>query len=106
MDAKEMREYAEEAKARADAATEGPWEAGQTPTGVDSGVSFGGDDVIYDASGERVLGAIGGEGALGDWGCLVAEKQDLEFIAAARTDVPTLADMVLELLPEEEAADQ
>ena len=66
----------DEIEARANAATEGPWEEGERCVFTLDGASVVSDDVIHYVHG------MAGEG--------VCHGEDAEFIAHARTDVPAL----------------
>ena len=76
MNTDEYKRLATEAKARADKATPGPWKD-----------EYGNDDTshIRDSNGDYMFEVLG-------------QYTDTEFIAHARTDVPTLADAVLALI--------
>lgn len=83
-----MRAFALAAKARADAATQGPWEVSaehnNTPVVCRSRPDIGSNFV-------QVI-------ATADWGT----EEDMRFIAAAREDVGVLSDAVVELLSQVE----
>ena len=66
-----------EIEARANAATEGPWEAGERCVFTLDGAPVISDDVVHYAHG------MAGEG--------VCHEEDAEFIAHARADVPDMA---------------
>lgn len=67
MDAK----YLAEIKARADAATPGPWEYSECAS------------EIWSESGDTVISGV-------DWGGCAISASDADFIAQARTDIPAL----------------
>lgn len=66
-----------EIEARANAATEGPWEAGERCVFTLEGAPVISDDVVHYGHG------MAGEG--------VCHEEDTEFIAHARADVPDMA---------------
>lgn len=91
IDIEAVRKLAEEAKARAEAATPGEW---QVATGDEApGTAY------------RVIGLLSSEIAFicSTYGVQPVDLTDATFIAAARADVPALADLVLALLDEREA---
>lgn len=93
IDIEAARKLAEEAKARAEAATPGEW---QVATGDEApGTAY------------RVIGLLSSEIAFicSTYGVQPVDLTDATFIAAARADVPALADMVLALLAELEHAE-
>ena len=76
----DLRETLARIREQADAATDGPWEAGERCVFTSTGEAVVSDDVVVYAHG------VSGEG--------VGLYEDAEFIAAARTDVPWLLDQV------------
>ena len=72
------RETLNRIRKQADAATDGPWEAGERCVFTPTGEAVVSDDVVVYAHG------FSGEG--------VGLYEDAEFIAAARTTVPALLD--------------
>jgi hypothetical protein len=72
-------------RARADAATEGPWITSTDTSGVDNSEIYA-EAAWFEEDGHRYYGrrliAVGGEGNL--------NEADAEFIAAAREDIPAL----------------
>jgi hypothetical protein len=82
----ELDAMARAAKARADAATGGPWEA----TAEDDGTP-----VVFRPMVDVAMGAVQVI-MTADWGT----DEDAEFIAAARVDVPAMADALLEMTAE------
>lgn len=84
-------ELARAAKARAEAATEGPWEP--LGTGVEGG------DHWYVCDRGEAIASISAQDGINE----AQREPDATFIAAARTDVPRLADAVLALTAERDA---
>jgi len=78
-------DLARAAKARAEAATEGPWEP--------LGTGVAGGDHWYVCDGGEAIALISTQDGINE----AQREPDAAFIAAARTDVPLLADAVLAL---------
>jgi hypothetical protein len=79
------RESIQAAKDRADAATEGPWELRTWRGGDFQSVTLGDSSTVWDGTAQT---------AEGDY----IDSPDIDFIVAARTDVPAMAEALLAVL--------